>query len=226
VIDIFFPSIKIKSDYIIKKLLYAIHYIYKYDNDINYTNKKLAELIPNNIEKKKNLNHIINFINIVTNISLFRESSEEKNKNEFIEDVFTSCDNLFMEYSEHSASSRSSISSGSSISSESSVSSESNCEDNSSVSNYDDSVGSEEIYCEKINNISTEDNNPPTNNNIDKGYIDENYIITDDNNHADDDDNSKVFKEFLYKNKDFLIDTCKNIENKLNDIQNKLKDAM
>jgi hypothetical protein len=203
VVDIFFPSNKIKSDYIIKKLLYAIHYIYKYDNDINYTNKKLAELIPNNIEKKKNLNHIINFINIITNISLFRESSAEKNKNEFIEDVFTSCDNLFMEYSEHSTSSRSSISS------------KSNCEDNSSVGNDDDdesdddnnedddSVDSEEIYSEKVNNISTEDNNPTDdnpsteNNNIDKSYDDENYIITDDNNHADDDDNAKAFKEFL-----------------------------
>ena len=207
IIDIFFPSIKIKSDYIIKKLLYAIHYIYRYDNDINYTNKKLAELIPRNIEMKKNLNHIINFINIITNISLFREEKDESQHNNFIEDAFTSCDNLFMEYSEHSTTSASSISSGST---------------NSSCNSDDDSNSTSEVTTSDDENSNVGDDNRDDNrddtDDIKNNANEEENNITYDNNPADDED--KKFKEFLYKNKDFLIETCNKIENNLNNIIN------
>jgi len=211
IIDIFFPCIKINSDYIIKKLLYTIHYIEKYDDDINYTNKKLAELIPKHIEKKRNFDYIINFINIVTNISLFRENNDLKKNNEFIQDAFNVYDNLFMDYSEHSSDSRSSMNSCSSMTSESSITDSDNSNDDNSD---DDNSNDDNSDDDNVETATTSSDDSNTENNI-----------MDDNNHIDDND-PKTFKDFLYKNKDFLIDTCNNIEDKLNNIQKILNNNM
>jgi hypothetical protein len=231
IIDIFFPFIKINSDYIIKKLLYTIHYIDKYDDDINYTNKKLAELIPKHIEKKRNFDYIINFINIVTNISLFRENNDLKKNNEFIQDAFNVYDNLFMDYSEHSSDSRSSMNSCSSMTSESSITDSDNSNDDNSDddNSNDDNSDDDNSDDDNSDNDNSDDDNSDDDNvetattSLDDSNTENN--IMDDNNHIDDND-PKTFKDFLYKNKDFLIDTCNNIEDKLNNIQKILNNNM